>query len=138
MEKMVLNDNLSVFGFEVTTFPEGIKEAFDTLMKMVPDGVDRSLYGISYMERDDVRYHAAIIENFPGEAEKYNCRRYTVEKGEYMTTTVKDWIKKTHTIKDVFGAMLKDDCPTDVRPAVEWYINDDEMVCMIKMVSVGQ
>jgi hypothetical protein len=132
MEKLVINDNLNVFGFEVTTFPDGVGEAFDSLIKLVPDGVDRSFYGISYVERDNVRYHAAIIENFPGEAEKHNCTRYTIEMGEYMTIAVKDWKKKTHTIKDVFAAMLKDDCPTENRPAVEWYMNDDEMLCMIR------
>jgi len=134
MEKVVLNDHLSVFGFEVTTFPEGIGEAFDTLMKLVPDGVDRSFYGISYTEGEEIRYHAAVVENFPGEAEKYNCRRYTIQKGEYLTTPLKDWKKKTHTIKEIFGEMLKDDCPTIERPAVEWYINDDEMLCMIRKV----
>ena len=43
-------------------------------------------------------------------------------------------MKKVHTIKDIFGAMLKDDCPIEGRPAIEWYLNDDEMICMIRKV----
>jgi hypothetical protein len=43
-------------------------------------------------------------------------------------------MKKVHTIKDIFEDMLKDDCPLEDRPAIEWYLNDDEMICMIRVV----
>ena len=133
MDKLTVKNNLSVLGFQVKTFPDGIGEAFDSLMNMVPDGLDRSYYGISYMKGDEVIYYAAVAENYPGEAEKYNCSRYVIEKGEYVTTTIKDWKKKTHTIKDVFGEMMKENCPDFDRPAIEWYINDSEMLCMIRI-----
>jgi hypothetical protein len=135
MEIIKIKENISTFGFRVHTFPEGIKEAFDNLMNLVPDGIDRTYYGISYMSGDEIIYHAAVQELNPGEAEKYNCDRYTIEHGEYMADRVHQWMKKVHTIKDIFGAMLKDDCPVEQRPAIEWYLNDDEMICMIRKVN---
>ena len=132
METLNLKNDLNVFGFQVKTFPEGVKDAFDTLVEMVPDGLDRSYYGISFMEGDQVLYFATAVEQYAGEAERYNCTRYLIERGEYMTETIHDWLHKTHTIKDVFGELMKDDCPSAKRPCIEWYMNDDEMICMVK------
>jgi hypothetical protein len=134
METIKIKENISAFGFRVHTFPNGIKDAFDTLMNLVPDGIDRTYYGISYMNGDEVVYHAAVQELNPGEAERYNCERYTIQKGEYKADRVHQWMKKVHTIKDIFEDMLKDDCPLEDRPAIEWYLNDDEMICMIRVV----
>ncbi|MEJ1239979.1 hypothetical protein WBG78_17700 [Chryseolinea sp. T2] len=134
METIKIKENISAFGFRVHTFPDGIKDAFDTLQGLLPDGIDRTYYGISYMDNDEVVYHAAVQELNPGEAEKYNCERYTIQKGEYTADRVHQWMKKVHTIKDIFSEMLKDECPVEDRPAIEWYLNDDEMICMIRIL----
>lgn len=134
MEIIKIKENVSAFGFRVHTFPDGIKDVFDSLQALLPDGIDRTYYGISYMDNDEVVYHAAVQELNPGEAEKYNCDRYTILKGEYTADRVHQWMKKTHTIKDIFASMLKDDCPIEDRPAIEWYLNDDEMICMIRIM----
>ena len=133
METIKLRENISAFGFRLHSFPDGIKDAFDNLMNLVPDGIDRTYYGISYMSGDEVIYHVAVQELNAGEAERYNCERYTIEKGEYKADRVHQWMKKTHTIKDIFAEMLKDECPVSSRPAIEWYLNDDELICMIRM-----
>lgn len=132
METTHLKESLNVLGFQVKTFPHGIEKAFDKLIEMLPGGLDRAYYGISYVMGEAVVYIAAAIENYAGEAEQYNCDRYTIEKGDYLAVTVKDWRKKTHTIKDVFGDMLKDTCPDQDRPCIEWYKDDAEMVCLVR------
>lgn len=136
METIKIKENISAFGFRVTTFPNGIKEAFDALIDLLPDGVDRTYYGISYMIGDQVVYHAAVQELNPGEAEKYNCTRYVIEKGEYLADRVHQWMKKVNTIKEIFANMLHDDCPDESRPAIEWYMNDNEMICMVRVVGL--
>jgi DNA gyrase inhibitor GyrI len=138
MDTITLKENINVWGFQVKSFPEGIGEAFDSLMTMIPDALDRAFYGISYMEGNSVRYYATVIENYPGEAEKYNCQRYIIEHGEYATITVKGWKNKTHTIKDVFGELYRKQCPDMSRPAIEWYKNDDEMLCMVRVTQPEQ
>ena len=125
---------MKVFGVQVKTFPNGIGEAFDALVKMLPGGFDRSYYGISYMSNDGAMvYIAAAIEKEEGEAEKYNCERYTIEKGEYLAITVNDWRSKTDCIKDVFYEIIKDSRIDKTRPAIEWYKDEKEMICMVKM-----
>ena len=73
MEKYNLEDNVKVFGVHVKTFPQGIGEAFDALLKMLPPGDDRPFYGISEMTKGGIIYKAAALETFDGEAEKYGC-----------------------------------------------------------------
>jgi predicted transcriptional regulator YdeE len=124
---------LKVFGFRVNSFPEGIAEAFESLIKMVPDGFERPYYGIGYMDKDgQIIYKAAALEKYEAEAEKYKCERYTIEKGEYLTVTVHDWHKKTSSIKNVFHEIMLDSRVDKTKPCVEWYKNDDEMICMIQ------
>lgn len=132
METYRLKENLNVMGFQVKTFPEGIREAFDSLIETLPGALDRAYYGISYATDKGFVYLATAVENYAGEAEQYNYERFFIEKGEYDAVTVKDWQKKTHTIKDVFAGMLPDHRPDKLRPCVEWYKNDDEMLCMVR------
>jgi hypothetical protein len=132
MEKIKVKQNINTWGWEVKTFPNGIGASFDELLALLPDGIDRTFYGISYLEGGKMVYNATVEESFPGEAEKYNCKRYTIDKGEYVAVTVKDWRHKTHTIKDVFTEMVNE-VPDLNQPAIEWYKNDDEMVCMVRV-----
>ena len=136
MKTYNINKDIDAFGFQVKTFPEGIGEAFDSLIEMVPEGLNRSYYGISYMTPDNkVVYIAAVEEKNKGEAEKNKCQRYIIEKGKYLTVTVLDWRQKTDTIKDVFHEMMKEENLDKTKPCVEWYKNDDEMLCMLKVKS---
>ena len=77
-------------------------------------------------------YIAAALEKYEAEAEKYNCHRYTIEKGEYLTVTVYDWHNKTGSIKEVFCEIIRDSRVDKTKPAVEWYKNDHEMMCMVQ------
>jgi hypothetical protein len=133
MQTYHLPADRAVFGRPVTTFPEGIGEAFEALVKKIPGGFNRSFYGISYMASGHMVYIAAAEEREPGEAEKYDCERYTIEKGDYLAIPVMDWRSKTDSIKDVFHELMQDSRVNASKPAVEWYKNDDEMWCMIRM-----
>jgi predicted transcriptional regulator YdeE len=135
METHIQKNDLTVFGFQVKSFPEGIGEAFDSLIAMVPEGLERSYYGISYMTPEgEVVYIAAVEEKNDGEAEKNRCERYTIEKGEYFSVSVKDWRKKTDSIKDVFHEMMHQKNIDQTKPCIEWYKNEDEMCCMVKVL----
>ena len=43
------------------------------------------------------------------------------------------WRTKTDCIKDIFHEIMQDERAGHTKPAVEWYKNDDEMMCMVKM-----
>jgi len=134
MEKCQLKNDINVFGFEVKTFPKGIGDAFDSLVKIVPEGLARDYYGISFVDSENkMVYLATAHEKESGEAEKYQCRRYTIKKGDYATETVWDWRKKTDSINHVFERLFNSIQGTPAGPNVEWYKNEKEMLCMVRL-----
>lgn len=137
MEILSIASDIKVFGTLVTAFPIGIGDAFNRLIKTVPDGRQRACYGISSMnEQGEVLYFAAIAEQVPGEAEKYRFEQREVPKGDYLAITVVDWQQKTHCIKDVFHEMMQDDRYLHDSPCIEWYKNDSEMICLLQVNQV--
>lgn len=134
MEKYDLPHDITVFGRQVKTFPSGIGEAFDELIKMTGDRAgERSYYGISEFKGGKMVYYAVAEEKVDGEAEQYNYEKLKIQRGEYLTSTVIDWQKKTDCIKDVFYEIIQDPRVNKTKPAIEWYKNDNEMMCLVKM-----
>lgn len=134
MEKFTIEKNLNVFGREVATFPAGIGEAFDELIKKTGDCAgERNYYGVSSMnENGKIIYKAVAEEKYEGEAEKFNYEKDTIEQGEYLYETLYHWANKTSMIKDIFHEMMHDEHVDTRKPCVEWYKNDEEMLCMLK------
>ncbi len=134
MEKYNLINDVKVFGFKVNSFPAGIGVAFDELIKKTGDPAGaRAYYGISEFKEGKMIYYATAEEKTEGEAEKYNYEKLKIEKGEYLTSTLFDWRKKTECIKDVFYEIIQDNRVNKSKPAIEWYKNDNEMICLVKM-----
>ncbi|MEO5683516.1 MAG: DinB family protein [Chitinophagaceae bacterium] len=132
MEIYTLAADLKLIGSRVKTFPAGIGEAFDAMIKTLPDGESRSYYGFSNMDAGgNTGYYAAAAEKFPEEAGKYGYERHAIPKGDYLTVSVTGWRTKTACIKDVFHEMMQDERYDNTKPCIEWYKNDDEMICML-------
>jgi hypothetical protein len=132
MEGYYLEHDLKVFGRQVKTFPDGITEAFDELIKILPQGDVRPYYGISECTKEGIVNIAAAHETFKGEGAQLGYKNYLVEKGEYITQTVFDWHNKTHSIKNVFEEMFTDARADRAKPCIEIYKNDDELICMVR------
>lgn len=134
MQTLTLNKNLNVFGIEVPSFPIGIGEAFDALMKATGDAAGaRNYYGISFMNKEGkMIYKAVAEEKYEGEAVKFNYEKGSIEKGEYLYQTLYHWPNKTNLIKEIFSGMMQDEKVDTRQPAIEWYKNNDEMLCMVR------
>jgi predicted transcriptional regulator YdeE len=117
----------------VKTFPAGIGETFEELLQKIPGGFNRSYYGIAWMENNTPFYFATAVETYDGEAAQYGYQKLPIQKGKYITVTVTGWRNKTTTIKDVFTEMMKDKRYDMSSPCIEWYKNDNEMLCMLKI-----
>jgi predicted transcriptional regulator YdeE len=135
MEKLTFEKDVKVFGIEVKTFPAGIGEAFDELIKKTGDGAgERNYYGISSMSNEGkMMYKAVAEEKFEGEAKKLNYDEGVIEKGKYLYEALYHWQNKTCLIKDIFHSIMNDDHVDKTKPCIEWYKNDDEMLCMVKV-----
>jgi len=133
MEKYILHTDIKVFGTHVPAFPLGIEQAFTHLMNIVPDGKKRAYYGLSWLDAaGKIVYIAAVQESHDGEAAVYNMDTYIIEKGDYKSVTLHDWMKKTDSMKDIFHEMMQDKEIDLSKPCIEWYKSDQEMMCMMK------
>lgn len=135
MEKYLIQDDITVFGVQVPNFPVGVGAAFEKLVQTLPGGLNRPYFGICSVQDGKLLYYATTAETFPGEAALYNYEIRNVEKGEYMMEPIKDWKDKTDCIKDVFTRLVKQPDVDLEKPCVEWYKNDDEMLCMLRTKS---
>ncbi len=133
MEKYIFENDLKVFGIEVKTFPADIDDAFDELKKTGDCAGAREYYGVSSMNSEGkIIYKAVAAEKNEGEAENFNYEESTIEKGEYLYKELKDWRNNTNCIKDIFYEIMLHKNVDKTKPCVEWYKNDNEMLCMVK------
>lgn len=133
MQIIAVETDRGVFGVQVKTFPDKIGDAFDSLMNKIPEGNQRSYYGISWMEGDIIIYYAAAEQKSEGEALRYGAKEFTIRKGNYLVEKITDWMPKVGSIKGVFETLMKDPRIDTTSPAVEWYKSDQEMWCMMRL-----
>src|SRR4051812_7264772 len=101
MELIELKNDLNVIGLELEKFPNGISELFDELINRVPEGFNRSFYGLSHMGKDGgMVYRAAAEARNNNEWQILNLNQYVIEKGKYLSIPVLDWRKNLQKINE--------------------------------------
>ncbi len=134
MEKRILDSDRHLYYVEASSFPEGVKAAFDKLQEISGNTTFKDLYGISYMDAGGkIIYKAAAPETFEGEAEKKGCNAFTLKKGIYMCHTIKDWERHMDQFQQVFTALLDHPDLDRQGACVEWYKGVDEVICMVRL-----
>ena len=132
METFEFKENIEIICKTVTTFPNQIKEAFDTLEESLPDCEKRDWYGISRPNENGVIiYKAAATELEDGESEKFGYESFTIKKGIYISETIMDWMKRPQVIGETFMKLLEDPRIDKEGYCLEWYKNDDEVICLV-------
>ena len=132
MEKFEFEEDIEIICNTVTTFPNYIKEAFDSLQESLPNFENRNWYGISWQnEKGEIIYKAAATELEAGEAVRFGYENFTIKKGTYIAETIMDWMKQTHVISEPFMKLLEDPRIDKEGYCLEWYKSDDEVVCMV-------
>jgi hypothetical protein len=133
MEFIDIPHDIKVFGHQVHTFPNGVGDAFDAIVERVEGGFSRPFYGLSRMEGNRVIYLAAAIEKHPKEGKQLGYEEYVIQKGKYAAIKVTDWHSKLSSLPGIFSELMKMEGLDPQNWAVEWYKDDDELVCMLRM-----
>jgi len=123
---------MKIFCVTAKSFPYEIKQAFGSLINLLPSIENRTFFGIAYQnEQGEMIYKAAVLESFDGEAEKIGCEKFTIERGEYLSETLKNW-KKDESLIGLTFKKFADSKYNATFPCVEWYQGDDVM-CMVRL-----
>jgi predicted transcriptional regulator YdeE len=134
MEKYILSKDITVFYVTATSFPAGIEEAYKKLHSFLPEGNQRTFYGISYSNRKgEVVYKAAVAESFPGEGEKNGCETFVIKKGEYISEILRDWKKDESSIGKTFQKLLHQPKIDPKGYCLEIYLNEKDVRCLVPL-----
>ena len=134
MEKYILDKDISVFYVKATSFPLGVGGAFQQLRSLLPEGSERTLYGISNPEGNaGITYRAAAEESFPGEGTEKGCETFLIRKGTYISAFLADWKKKESIVGETFQKLLKYPGIDMKGYCLEIYENDKDVRCLVPL-----
>ncbi|WP_207533422.1 hypothetical protein [Desertivirga arenae] len=134
MEKLVLTESIDLFCIRAKSFPEGIKDAFDTLSNLLTDSSsERIFYGISYPdEKGSIVYKAAVEQKAEEDLDKAELEKFTIPSGIYLTEKIEDFMHNIPAIGDCFMRLLANP-EIDRFPCIEWYNNSKDVICLVKL-----
>ena len=135
MKPYFLNSDINVLCVTASSFPNGIVAAFDKLNSLIQSPVSRRIFGISYGDGNkNIIYKAAAEENSTEEAARLGCERFTIEKGEYISEFIEDFMKKIPSIGQTFHEMCRDKRIDTNGYCIEMYLNNNkDVLCMVKL-----
>lgn len=134
MEPYTLTKDIEVFCIRATSFPEGIKPAFEKLESLLPSMEDRQLYGISRPENNQgIVYRAAVAAKHPGEGAKYGCEPFTIRKGTYMSEVLRNYEENIMQLSSTFDTLLEQPHLDPQGYCLEEYINGTDVRCMVPL-----
>jgi hypothetical protein len=131
METFTLPHAIPVAGFQVESFPLGISDAFEELASLLPKRKDQSYYGITKMDANGTKYFVAAANVSIEEHTK--LRQLLIADGVYRVRVVRDWQRNLSAIPHIFHELLQQKDVEHGAPCVEWYKDDKEMLCMVKL-----
>jgi predicted transcriptional regulator YdeE len=133
MEKYYLQDGIKLLCVKAKSFPDGIKESFEKLEKLLPSREGRDFYGISYPDKGNLIYFAAVKEAYEGETEKLGCQTFTIPRGTYTSIYLTNFMKDVKSVGVAFKKLLDNPAIDPNGCCVEMYINDNDVRCMVRL-----
>jgi predicted transcriptional regulator YdeE len=135
MEKYILGKSIKVFYVAAKSFPDGILTAHKKIHALVEATGERKFFGISYMDKErKIIYKAAVEEAFEGEAEKLGCETFIIPEGNYISKTLKSWMKDETIVAKTFQELLLHPRIDKNGFCLEIYSNETDMVCLVKIL----
>lgn len=134
MQAYKIEKDIPVFGVQARNFPGGVQQAWADLHEKLATTKGRNFYGVSHgTAAGGIAYKACVEEAFAGEAEGLGCEGFVLPKGEYTGETIYGFMQQLPKIGETFAALLaRDDYDRQNGKCIEHYINDRDVVCMIK------
>ena len=133
METITIDSDVKVFYIIATSFPAGIMDAHKRIYELTAANPDRKYYGLSRGNHGEILYMAAAEELSDGEGEKLGCETLVLKKGTYVSETIKDFMKNIPAIGSTFQQMLSLPNIDQNGYCVEYYFNDKDVQCMVKL-----
>lgn len=133
MENYTLKEDINIVCVTAASFPDGILPAFQKLHQLIPG--ERKTYGISRPGKDHkIIYKAGAEELSVGEAEKLHLEKFVLKKGNYISIDIPDFMQNVPAIGKAFEQLLADPRIDTEGACVEWYFNENDVKCMVRII----
>jgi len=135
MDPYYLNTDIKVLCVEASSFPHGITAAFVKLNSLIKSPEPRRIFGISYGNSNgSIIYKAATEEKSEDEAGRLGCERFIIQKGEYISIYIADFMKDIPKIGQAFQRLLTDPRIDHNGRCVEMYLNNNkDVICLVRL-----
>jgi hypothetical protein len=137
MKTTSLENDIKVFYVTAESYPEGILAAHQKLHAKVPFSYDRKYFGLSRPENNKgIIYKAATEETFDGEAEQYNLESLIIPKGNYYSLIISNYRNDIPSIGKTFQKLLSQENIDQNGYCIEWYINENDVNCLVRIADI--
>ncbi|MBS1635779.1 MAG: transcriptional regulator [Bacteroidetes bacterium] len=133
METYPIKDNITICFVTATSFPQGIEAAHQKLHSIIPFTEKRRYFGISRPEQGTIIYKAAA-EILPNETiTDFKLEQGIIARGNYICLDLKDYPQHMEEIGTTFARLTSQPGIDPQGYCVEWYTNQQDMRCMIRL-----
>jgi hypothetical protein len=132
MENYLLQHDINIICITAESFPAGILPAFEKLHHLAAG--ERKSYGISRPDKNTIIYKAGAEELSAGEAEKLRLEKFVLKKGNYISIDIPDFMKNVPAIGKAFEQLLADPRIDKEGACIEWYFNEKDVKCMVRII----
>jgi predicted transcriptional regulator YdeE len=133
MEETQIKEELRLFCIKAKSFPQGITLAFRELEQKLGGANGRSLYGLSRGDKNGIVYWAAALSR-TGEELPPGLEDIVIPPGTYLSKQLSNWRRNEAIIAQTFQKMLDNPRIDPDGYCIEKYLNNDEVVCMVKII----
>lgn len=135
MDPYYLNTDIKVLCVEASSFPQGITAAFEKLNSLIQSLEPRRIFGISYGNSNgNIIYKAAAEEKLKDEAVRLGCERFIIQKGEYISIYIADFMNEIPRIGQAFQRLLTDPRIDRNGCCIEMYLNNNkDVICLVRL-----
>lgn len=134
MEPYNLDRDIKLVCFRAASFPDGVMAAHQKLHSLLPDTGNRNTFGISWPDgKGSLIYMAGAEESQPGEAQQLGGEIFIVKKGDYLSIPIHDYMSDIPAFGKAFNELFADPRVDPIGAAVEMYLNEKEVRCMVRL-----
>jgi predicted transcriptional regulator YdeE len=131
METKTIPQDIRVLCVTAASFPAGIMDAFHKVHEMAPG--NRTTYGLSHPDSSGEIMYKAAVNELPGDAAIEGLEHFVIEKETYLSVTIHNFMQDLPSIGNTFSMLIKQPGLDPNGYCLEWYLNDKDVVCMVKM-----
>jgi predicted transcriptional regulator YdeE len=135
METIYLDNDMIIMYIQAASFPDGLPEAYEKLHALLPFGEERKFMSVSRMdENHSIIYRAGAEALHENEAAEFGLPALEIKKGRYLSITIRNFMEDTSMIGQAFQTLMQDPRIDPEGYCVEWYFNDPDVRCMIRLM----